>query len=106
MKGKLRILIVLLLSSLGTNAQHQFDQWCFGYGGGLDFTSGKPKPFKCELSAAEGSSSIADPVTGKLLFYTDGRTVYNSKHQMMLNGSDLPADASSSQAALIVKAPA
>jgi gliding motility-associated-like protein len=52
----------------------------------------------------EGSSSISDS-NGNLLFYTDGITVFNRDHQIMLNGQDLRANISTTQAALIVPYP-
>jgi hypothetical protein len=40
-------------------------------------------------SYIEGTASIADRITGDLLFYTDGQTVWNAQNQPMPNGSEL-----------------
>lgn len=38
---------------------------------------------------AEGSASVADPVTGELLFYSNGGSVWNKNHQLMPNGGGI-----------------
>ncbi len=65
--------------------------WCFGDYAGLNFNSGAPIPF---LSSApwfrnaqiNSTSSVADPVTGRLLFYTNGKQFFKASGQPMLNG--------------------
>lgn len=37
----------------------------------------------------EGFASVAHPVTGALLFYTNGNVIWNASHNVMLNGSGL-----------------
>ncbi len=56
------------------------------------------------MRAFEGSASIAD-AGGKLLFYTDGVSVWNYTHQVMENGTGLMGDSSSTQSAIIVPQP-
>lgn len=66
--------------------------WCFGDYAGLNFNTGSPVPF---LSSApwfrnaqiNSTSSIADPVTGKLLFYTNGKQFFKGSGQVMINGT-------------------
>ncbi|MFV0237655.1 MAG: T9SS type B sorting domain-containing protein [Flavobacteriales bacterium] len=84
--------------------QKQSAHWFFGSKGGLDFTSGKPVEKAGNLETLEGSASISD-VRGNLLFYTDGTTVYNAKHQIMLNGIGLLGNTSSTQSAIIAPDP-
>jgi gliding motility-associated-like protein len=80
--------------------------WYFGNGAGLDFKEGEPTPLTDgAVNAAEGVSVISDFI-GNLLFYTDGRTVYNSDHGTMPNGTGLPGGAEKAQGALIVPQPA
>ena len=57
------------------------------------------------LSTQEGCAAISTPDTGKLLFYTDGSTVYNKNNEVMLNGTGLNGHASTTQAAVIVPKP-
>ncbi|TPG35403.1 PKD domain-containing protein [Flavobacterium pectinovorum] len=56
------------------------------------------------MSTFEGCSTISDS-TGKLLFYTDGITVWDKNHQIMPNGNGLKGDTSTTQSAIIVPKP-
>lgn len=56
------------------------------------------------LYTTEGCASMSD-VNGNLLFYTDGSTVYNSRHQIMLNGEGLKGNSSSTQSAIVIPFP-
>lgn len=83
-------------------AQAQASHWYFGENAGLDFSSGAPAAVtNGSLNASEGVSSISDK-NGKLLFYTDGETIFTRRHNAMINGSDLTGSFTSSQSALIV----
>ncbi len=84
--------------------QKQSAYWFFGSNGGLNFNSGTPVEERGALRTLEGSASISDG-NGKLLFYTDGITVYNANHEVMLNGTDLLGNTSSTQSAIIVPDP-
>ncbi len=63
--------------------------WAFGFGAGLDFNSGTAVPIHTKIVGNEGSTSVADPVTGRLLFYSNGGRVWNASHQLMPNGDSL-----------------
>ena len=82
-----------------------FDQWQFGNGLALDFRNGAPVLGTSRINTPEGCASICDPVTGDLLFYTDGRTVWNRLHQVMADGTGLFGQESGTQTALIVPRP-
>lgn len=41
------------------------------------------------MNQSGGSASISDPTTGELLFYTDGRNVFNRGFNHMSNGTGL-----------------
>lgn len=84
--------------------QKQAAHWFFGTNGGLDFNSGTPVEKKGALRTLEGSASISDG-NGNLLFYTDGITVYNANHEVMLNGRELYGDTTSTQSAIIIPNP-
>lgn len=56
------------------------------------------------MYAFEGCSSIADK-DGKLLFYTNGTTVWNGNHDIMKNGDSLYGGISSTQSSLIIRKP-
>lgn len=73
---------------------------------GLDFSGGGPNAITTsQMAAGEGSASVSDATTGALLFYTDGRSVWNANNTVMPNGSGLMGGLSSTQAALIVPKP-
>jgi gliding motility-associated-like protein len=87
----------------------QNNQWRFGVGGALDFNTLPPSFVAgCPISTTEGSASVADRITGALLFYTDGVTVWNANNQVMPNGTGLlggVTQLSSTTAAVIVPKP-
>jgi len=63
-------LIILFFSKLP--AQKEANIWYFGYGAGLDFSSGAPVPISNPVfDAYEGCAAISD-MEGNLLFYTNG----------------------------------
>lgn len=73
--------------------------WCFGDSVGLNFNGGGPFPFKTNAgtnhyASYTPTSSLADPVTGQLLFYTDGKFFFKGSGQLMTHGSAFPADTS------------
>ena len=86
-------------------AQQERNIWYFGFGAGLDFNSGAPTVLtNGALNTDEGCSSICD-ANGDLLFYTDGITIWDRTHAVMLNGTGLTGDPSSTQSGIIVKKP-
>ena len=99
----------ILLFSIGITtcfAQNQGNQWYFGIYAGLDFNSGTPVPIlTSQMTTYEGSASIADRTTGRLLFYTDGVDVWDSTNTVMPNGTGLGGSTSTTQAAVIVPRP-
>jgi hypothetical protein len=98
-------LLLLLLPSLAA-AQHQNDVWYFGGSSGLDFRVSPPDTIVgSALFTDEGCASIADRATGKILFYTDGRTVYNRENRSINDGNYLKGNYSTTQSALIVPVP-
>jgi WD40 repeat protein len=94
-----------VLFPLSLLAQNEQDRWHFGSGAALDFTSGTPTTILTSaLYHSEGCSSIAD-ASGNLLFYSDGRKVWNANNAQMPNGVGLLANYSSTQGVLIVPHP-
>ncbi len=83
--------------------------WTFGRNAGVDFNVRPPQIFKSSISTNEGTASICD-ADGKLLFYTDGTSVWDANGNVMPNGNNLPGmannvTASTTQGALIVPIP-
>lgn len=91
------------------NAQYVFSQsaniWYFGNGAGINFTNGYPVAMTDgEVYTNEGCAVACDNY-GKLLFYTDGVTVWNQKHDTVKNGINLSGGKSSTQSAVITPMP-
>ena len=97
---------VTLLFPKASKGQKEGNVWLFGVGICLDFNSGKAVELstKTQINTREGCSSICD-TSGSLLFYTDGVSVWNRMHNLMLNGYGLRGNTSTTQSALIVQWP-
>lgn len=105
---KRSILLILLFLSLHTIAQKEANTWIFGINAGMHFEdNGNVSILQgSNLATNEGSSSISDAY-GKLLFYTDGQSVWDRNHTLMPNGNykegkGLLGDPSSTQSAIII----
>lgn len=107
---RFRFLLILIFLPLSLCAQGEANNWYFGVHAGLNFNNTPPTPvLDGELNTSEGCSTISD-ANGNLLFYTDGRTVWNRNHNIMpnadyFNGSGLLGDPSSTSSGLIVPYP-
>lgn len=102
---KLIAILALILSVTLCYPQGSANNWYFGGNAGLNFNTSPPQVLENgQLDTKEGCASISDQ-SGKLLFYTDGSTIYNRSHQIMENGNGLFGDASSTQSAIIIPKP-
>jgi len=107
-------IFVFLFLSASLYSQGEASHWYFGNGAGLifDVNSGtvtNTNAATSTINTTEGCSSISD-FNGNLLFYSDGRNVWDKNHQIMPNanynaGSGLLGDPSSTSSALIVPRP-
>lgn len=110
-KKTMKKIILLFLSffpSIFLFAQKAGNIWYFGQHAGLDFNTNPPSALSNgQIVTFEGCSSIADPITGSLLFYTDGIKVWNKNHTPMpaCVATPLNGDLSSTQSAVIVPKP-
>ncbi len=69
------------------SSQEQNANWFFGTNAGLDFTTNPVSVTNnSQISFFEKSASISD-ASGNLLFYTNGKTVWNKNHGIMQNGN-------------------
>jgi len=95
----------ILLLNLFVKAQSNYAKnWQFGANIGLVFNGGVPSyTAGTALTNSLGCSAISD-LTGSLLFYTDGVTIYNSANSVMSNGTGLDG-VNASQPAIILKQP-
>ncbi|MBK7966005.1 MAG: hypothetical protein IPK10_12470 [Bacteroidetes bacterium] len=86
---KFSLLFVFTLLSLQLYAQNEGKNWYFGgSGAGLDFYSCSDSAFinGNGLHFFEGSVSMSDEQTGQLLFYSNGKHIFNANHDTMING--------------------
>ena len=101
-------LLPLLFFSFSALAQGEANNWFFGNNAGIEFLEdGTVVPLAgSAMTTNEGCSTISDPL-GNLLFYTDGRNVWDKNHVIMPNGNynlgtGLLGDPSSTQSGIIV----
>lgn len=100
----------MILCSFHSFGQGEANNWYFGRNAGITFNTNPPSPnTNGALNTLEGCSSISD-TGGNLLFYTDGRTIWDRNHNIMPNanyfgGTGLHGDPSSTQSGLIVPHP-
>ena len=110
MKGLRFLLLFPLIGFSQAEASH----WYFGNGAGLIFdvnagTVTSTNAASGTINTSEGCSSISD-LDGNLLFYTDGRNIWDKNHTIMPNanyaaGTGLMGDPSSTSSGLIIPKP-
>jgi gliding motility-associated-like protein len=99
------LLACLILLSCGVIGQNEGAKWNFGNKAALDFMTNPPTiVLTSSLNTSEGCSGIAD-ANGNLLFYTDGSTIWDAQNNVMPGGTNLGGNASTTQAAVVVKQP-
>ena len=98
-------LITMLMLFALAHAQRQNENWYFGRRAGLNFSDGAVQPLtNSGMDAIEGCATVSD-AGGNLLFYSNGTTVWNRNHEIMLNGDQLLGYFSSTQSPVIVPVP-
>ncbi|MGA2296886.1 MAG: hypothetical protein ABSG15_04975 [FCB group bacterium] len=100
-------LVALIITYNYSLSQKEFNNWYFGDHAGITFNTPNGIPTALTdgaLYTFEGCATISDS-SGKLLFYTDGSTIWNKRHQPMPNGSNLGGDIYASQSTIIVPVP-
>jgi gliding motility-associated-like protein len=104
MKQFLLFISLLLIAILPAKAQ-QANIWYFGDHAGLNFNTTPPSALtNSQMYTHEGCATVSDS-TGNLLFYTDGRNVWNHNHLVMPNGSGLMGHESSTHSAIVIPKP-
>lgn len=88
-----------------SSTSQQSNIWYFGEYAGLNFNTNPPTALTDgQLNTFEGCTSISDN-NGQILFYTDGKKVYNRQHQIMPNGTGLMGGPSSTSSAIVIPKP-
>lgn len=73
--------------------------WATLGGSALNFNTSPPGLIPIPgAGGGEGVASVADPVTGAYLFFSNGETVWNAGNQIMLNGDSLLGNSTGSGA--------
>ena len=97
------IICVLFYSTL--SAQKQHNNWYFGNAVGLNFNVNPPVALSNgKGNSVEGCATVSD-INGNLLFYCNGTSVLNRQHEVMVNGSSIAGDLSSTSNVLIIPLP-
>ncbi len=103
---KIIFFIIAICSFLSSTSQNETNNWIFGDLAGLSFSSGSPVPLSgSAMTTTEGSAVASHPITGNLLFYSDGSSVWDNTNTIMPSGSGLLGCSSSTMAALAVPQP-
>lgn len=107
MKNKILLIVfsLLLFSQASAQLAPQNKNWIFGSNAQIEFNSSgitsKLTPFFC----LEACAVVSSPITGDLLFYTNGEKIMDKSGNMMLNGDNLKGSETSTQGALILPHP-
>lgn len=95
--------VLMFNSSIAQYYTNQNKVWAFGGGAGLDFNSGSPVYIHTGMNTDEGCASVCD-ASGHLLFYSNGKIVYDKTGTIMPHGASIVSflTKSTEQAALII----
>jgi gliding motility-associated-like protein len=112
------VVLVLTVFAFSSKAQNHYGHnWYFGNStSGIrfnridhsaTFVTDKATPFGDIVSttATGGSATASDPVTGRLIFYSDGLDIYDVTHSKMPNGIGLGGNSFGNQPVAITKVP-
>lgn len=96
------IFTVTETNSCNTISKNNAKNWYFGNQAALKFENNVPIAMtNSAMTQVEGVATMSDS-NGNLLFYTNGITVFNRNHEIMVNGTGLLSHSSNTQAAFIV----
>jgi gliding motility-associated-like protein len=105
MESKTIFSIIVFCSFQLAYSQKEGNNWYFGWKAGVTFNTSPPSALtNGQMSTVEGCATIST-AEGRLLFYTDGISVWDSTHNVMPQGTGLKGDSSTSQSAIIVPYP-
>lgn len=96
--------LVLLFWGFDSKAQKENNVWLFGDKSGFDFnvTGGPVFLGTSKNMSFTGGATVCDSA-GKLLFYCDGRDVFDASHSVMPNGSGMAGYIGTTQGVVIAK---
>ncbi len=107
MKNKWTIcLTILVLMFSIAHSQNETNNWYFGEHAGVAFNSGDPIALYNGASTSWGGGTACySDTNGLIMFYTNGESIWNSLHQVMLNGDNIGGNMQATQAAIILPLP-
>lgn len=99
--------LIFLCYSGSCFSQKEANVWLFDNNLGIDFNDNRFLGFNTTINMDQvgATASICDPQTGKLKFFTNSRTIWNSSFSIMENGTGLMGGIHTQQATLIVPVP-
>lgn len=98
------VCLIFLIIVSQVCAQKEANNWYFGNKAGISFESGAPIALTNSGMYTQFGTATMSDTTGNLLFYTDGKQVYNRNHVVMPNGNGL-LGTSTSQICICVRRP-
>lgn len=100
------IILTFLVANLPAFGQLENSNWYFGTNAAVNFpASGAPVALTgSAMSTYEACASVSD-ARGRLLFYTNSETLWDSSNKIMVNGANLGGHASCSQGTVVVQNP-
>ncbi len=100
-----RLFTIIFIFLVHTSfSQKEANYWYFGNKAGITFENGPPILETSSNMITMGGTAVISDSLGNLLFYSDGKVVYNRNHQQMPNGFGLLGD-SHSQTCIIFRKP-
>ncbi|MFT6882996.1 MAG: gliding motility-associated-like protein [Marinoscillum sp.] len=79
-----------------------FNQWYFGDQAGLDFNFNPPAVLEDGMIFSDEGCATMSDANGQLLFYTNGSTVWNKEHNIMVGGMNIGGDSTAAQSSIIL----
>ncbi|HKL33714.1 MAG TPA: hypothetical protein VJ919_14335, partial [Tangfeifania sp.] len=84
---KTGLILIFLACFSFVFAQKEANIWLLNNGQQLNFNSGEPELIDSEFQTEFGSTVCDED--GNLLLYSDGRTIWNKNHEVIVNGDEL-----------------
>ncbi len=105
MNRHLQVLYVVIFISSFAFGQNQAANWYFGLNAGVNFNTTPATALTDGVILSTEGAAAVSTADGRLLFYTNGRTIWNKNHKAMANGTGLLGNPNTTQSAVIVPRP-
>lgn len=98
------LFILVVLAARNVTAQRQATNWYFGNKSGINLENVTYTMSDGALVSNASCASICEP-TGDLRMYTNGNTIWNAKHLIVANGTEIEGNPNASQGTIIIPVP-